>query len=334
MHPPCLPPPLPRLVVPSAPSLLAPFSPSVPLLTITCSDLPGTSSLPAQAKMCRLLCSTSDLQARSSNSAHRAVNSALAPNSLGSTRDRCLLGSTMLPRPTGLTLARYRPACTADFRAFFRASAPLRTSDGRVPLRQLATATPHCSLEPPLSPGLFSLSAPLGCPDLSVTLLVVGPLTLPWLLPPSIKPWAFVPPVLWASTFSTLQSPPPWFLPLSDTPLLCSPSAPLGVLPPSAPPWFFLPSSGSSPAPHQPPEPPPSLSLCRSVTVRGCAFPEGLRSVTTMFSLALVRFSWTLESSSPFALLSTTLYPSSQVGHAINLKHGGGKNICCCDWYS
>lgn len=73
----------------------------------------------------------------------------------------------------------------------------------------------------------------------------------PWLIPLSIQPWAFLSPVLLASTCIILPSPSPWFLPPSDPhwysllpPVigtfvcLCLHSSPLWLLAQSDPPWY------------------------------------------------------------------------------------------------
>lgn len=204
----------------------------------------------------------------------------------------------MLPRPTGSNLFGHHPACAADFRAFRCTSAlhpfsstfpaaspassvarpPPRPSSGaQVTPRQLVTVASHCPSGPQLSPGPLSLLAPPGSPDLSATPLVIRPLTLPWLFPPLILPWAFIPPVLWVSTFSnsaiTYSLVPSTFRSSMAVSTISSSRGPSAICFAR----FLLPSSGSSPAARPPPEPSPSLSPCRSVTVQGHLFP--LRSV-------------------------------------------------------
>lgn len=54
---------------------------------------------------------------RSFNSARRAVDSTLAPSSIGSTQDHGTLCSTLLPYPIGSTLVICHPACAVDYQA-------------------------------------------------------------------------------------------------------------------------------------------------------------------------------------------------------------------------
>lgn len=129
-----------------------------------------------------------------------------------------------------------------------------------------------------MSPGLYVFLAPPGSPTLLATLLVVGPLTPPWLLLPSVLLWAFILAVLLVTCILHLSS-PSW------------------LLPPSSPPWCFpLPTS---PKPicllfyvqNQNPHPPSSVGLyCWNYIVgaRGRAFWE--RDVMSELCFVSLRF--------------------------------------------
>ncbi|CAM4624017.1 unnamed protein product [Leuciscus chuanchicus] len=173
-------------------------------------------------------------QARSSYSARRAVDSTLAPLvTVVPSAPKCFLVPLAPPwSDIALPLHSFGSIWLHLPCSFPRVLHSSRSYGSQVTLRQLVAAALHCPPELPLSLGPFSLLALPGSPEISATQLVVGPLTLPWLLPPSIPPWALIPAVLWASTFSLLSPAPPRLLALE----LPSPVPPL---PPEPPPLSF-----------------------------------------------------------------------------------------------